>query len=79
MQKTMPLGSSTLDRRGAADLLLLRKLLGIHQKSRGLSFREVIDFFVLLPYANLAASITFSQWLLACLNFSLDSEDSLCW
>ena len=61
MQNTTPVGCSTVDRRGAADLLLLRKLLEIHQKSRGLSFWEVIDFFVLLPYANLAASVTFSQ------------------
>ena len=39
---------------------------------------EVIDPFVLLAYANLAASETLSQWLLACLNFILDSH-LLCW
>ena len=39
---------------------------------------EVIDPFVLLAYANLATSETLSQWLLACLNFILDSH-LLCW
>ena len=38
-----------------------------------------MDFFVLLAYASLAASRTFLQWLLACLNSTLDSEDLLCW
>ena len=38
-----------------------------------------MDSFVLLAYARLAASRTFSQRLLACLNFTLDSEDLFCW
>ena len=31
--------------------------------------------FVLVAYASLAASRTLLQWLLACLNFTLDSEE----
>ena len=38
-----------------------------------------MDFFVLAAYARLAASRTFLQRLLACLNFTLDSEDLFCW
>ena len=38
-----------------------------------------MDSFVLLAYASWAASRTLLQWLLACLNFTLDSEDSFCW
>ena len=38
-----------------------------------------MDSFVLLAYASLAASRTLLQWLLACLNFTLDSEDWFCW
>ena len=38
-----------------------------------------MDSFVLLPYESLAVSRTLMQWLLACLNFTLDSEDLLCW
>ena len=34
---------------------------------------------MLLAHASLAASRTLSQWLLACLNFSLDSEDLYFW
>ena len=34
---------------------------------------------VLLAYVSLAASRTLSQWLLACLNFTLDSEDLFYW
>ena len=37
-----------------------------------------MDSFVLLPYESLAVSRTLLQCLLACLNFTLDSED-LCW
>ena len=48
---------------------------GIHQKSRVSSFWQVVDSFVLLAYASLAASRTFLQRLLACVNFTLDSED----
>ena len=35
----------------------------------------MMDSFLLVAYAGLAASITFLQQLLACLNFSLDSKD----
>ena len=64
-----------LNRGGIACLPLLRTLLAIRQKSREPSFWEVIDSFVLLAYASLAASRTLLQQLLACLNFSLESED----
>ena len=36
-----------------------------------------MNSFVLLAYASLAASRTLLQWLLACLNFTLESEDFL--
>ena len=71
--------SSPLNRGGIADLPLLRTLLAIRQKSREPSFWEVMDSFVLVAYASLAASRTFLQRLLACLNFTLDLEDLLCW
>ena len=50
---------SLLNRRGIADLPLLRTLLGICQKSWESSFWEVIDSFLLVAYASLAASRTF--------------------
>ena len=34
---------------------------------------------VLVAYASLAASTTLLQRLLACLNFTLDSDDLFCW
>ena len=71
--------SCLLNRAGVADLPLLRTLLAICQKSWEPSFWEVMDSFVLLAYASLAASRTLLQWLLACLNFTLDSEDLFCW
>ena len=37
------------------------------------------QLFCLLAYASLAASRTLLQQLLACLNFTLDSEDLFCW
>ena len=43
--------SEPLNRRGIADLPLLRTLLAIHQKSRETSFWEIMDSFVLLAYA----------------------------
>ena len=47
---------------GTADLPLLRTLLiAIRQKWQEPSFWEVIDIFVLLAYASLAASRTFLQ------------------
>ena len=67
--------SGPLNRGGIADLPLLRTLLAIRQKSREPSFWEVMDSFVLVAYASLAASRTLLQRLLACLNFILDSED----
>ena len=66
--------SGPLNRGGIADLPLLRTLLAIRQKSREPSFWEVMDSFVLLAYASLTASRTLLQRLLACLNFTLDSE-----
>ena len=71
--------SSRLNRRGIADLPLLRALLAIRQKSGEPRFWEVMDSFVLVAYASLAASRTLSQRLLACLKFTLDSEDLFCW
>ena len=47
--------SGPLNRGGIADLPLLRTLLAIRQKSREPSFWEVMDSFVLLAYASLAA------------------------
>ena len=44
-----------------ADLVLLRTLLAVHQKSQEPSFWEVIDSFVLLAYMSLAASVTACQ------------------
>ena len=71
--------SGPLNRGGIADLPLLRTLLAIRQKSREPSFWEVMDSFVLVAYASLAASRTLLQQLLACLNFPSDSEDLFCW
>ena len=62
-----------------ADLPLLRRLLAIRQKSREPRFWEVIYWFVLLAYASFAASRTLLQRLLACLNFTLESEDLSYW
>ena len=69
--------SGPLDRRGIAELPLLRTLLAIRQKSRQPSFWEVMDSFVLVAYENLAASRTLLQRSLACLNFTLGSENSV--
>ena len=71
--------SSPLNRGGIADLPLLRTILAICQKSREPSFWEITDSFVLLAYASLAASRTLLQRLLACLNFTLESEDFSLW
>ena len=71
--------SGPLNRGGIADLPLLRTLLAIRQKSREPSFWEVMDSFVLLAYASLAASRTLLQQLLACLKFMSDSEDLFRW
>ena len=71
--------SGTLYRGKIADLPLLRTLSAIYQKSQEPSFWEVIDSFVLLAYVSLAASRTILQPLLACLNFTLESEDLSFW
>ena len=71
--------SRPLNRGGIADLSLLRTLLAICQKSREPSFWEVMDSFVLLAYASLAASRTLLQQLLAYLTFALESEDLSFW
>ena len=64
-----------MNKGGIVDLSLLRTLLTIHQKSRDPSFWEVMNSFVLLPYAKLATSRTLLQRLLACLKLTLESED----
>ena len=71
--------SGLLNRGGTANLLSLRTLLAIRQKSREPSFWEVMDSFFLLAYASLASTRTLLQRLLTCLNFTLDSEDLPCW
>ena len=68
-----------LNSAGVVDLPLLKTVLAIHQKSAEPSLWEVIDSFVLLECATLAASRTLLQQLLACLNFPLDSEDFFFW
>ena len=70
--------SGPLNRGGIVDLPLLRTLLGIHQKFREPSFLGVMDSFVLLAYAGFKASRDLLQLVLACLNFTLDS-DLFCW
>ena len=71
--------SGPLNRGGIADLPLLRTLLAIRKKSQEPSFWEVMDPFVSFAYGSLAASRTHLQRLLACLNFTLDSEDLSFW
>ena len=62
--------SGPLNRKGIADLPLLRTLLAICQKSQDPSFWKVINSFVLLAYVKLAASRNLFHRLLACLNFT---------
>ena len=57
------------------DLLLLRTISAIFWKRLGPSFLEMMNSLALFVYVSLAASRTLLQWLLACLNFTLDSED----
>ena len=71
--------SGLLNRGSIADLLFLRTLLAIRQKSRKPRFWEVIESYVLLAYASLAASRILLQRLLACVNFTLDSQDLFFW
>ena len=68
-----------MNRGAIADLTLLRTLLAIYKKSQEPRFWEVMNSFVLLAYPSLAASRTLFQQLLACLNFTLDSEDLSFW
>ena len=53
--------SGPLNRGGIADLPLLRTLLAIRQKFQEPSFWEVMDSFVSVTYASLAASRTLLQ------------------
>ena len=53
--------SGPLNRRGIVDLPLLRTLLAICQKFQEPSFWEVMDSFVLVAYASLAAPRTLLQ------------------
>ena len=71
--------SGQLNRGGIVDLALLRTVLSIHQKSRETRFWKVMDSFVLLAYASLAASKTLLQRLLACLSITLCPEDLYFW
>ena len=71
--------SVPLNRGGIAHLPLLRTLLAIRRKSQESSFWKVMDAFVLLAYANLAALRTLLQWLLACVKFTLEAEDLSFW
>ena len=68
-----------MNRGGIADLPLLGTLLAIPQKSQESSFWEVMDSFVLVACAYLEASRTLLQQLLACLNFTSDSENLFYW
>ena len=51
------------------------RTLAIRQMSQVPSSWKVMDSFVLVSYASLAASTSLLQRLLAFLNFTLDSED----
>ena len=71
--------SGSLNRGDIVDWPLLRTLLAVCQKPWEPNFWEVIDLFVLVAYASLAASWALLQGLLACPNFTLNSEDLFCW
>ena len=68
-----------LNRGGIANLPLLSTLLAIHKKSWEPGFWEVMESFVLLAHATLAASRTPLQQLLTCVNFTLESDDLSFW
>ena len=68
--------SGPLNRGGIAILLFWEHY---RQKSQEPSFWEMMDSFVLLTYANVAASRTLFQKLLAFLNFAVDLEDLFFW
>ena len=61
-----------LNRGGIVDLLLLKTVLAIRQKSQEPSFWEVIDSFVSLAYTGLPVLRMLLHQLLVCLNFPLD-------
>ena len=71
--------SGPLNRVVIADLLLLKTLLPIHQKFQEQIFWEAMSSFGFLLYGRVAASRTLLQQLLACLNFTLESEHLFCW
>ena len=60
-----------------ADLPLLKTILAIRQKSRQPFFWEVIDLFVLLPYASLS-TFNFLSTLLEQLLEPLELEEPFC-
>ena len=74
-----PQRHQTIEWGGIADLPLLRTLLAIRQRSWEPIFWEVMGSFVLLAHERLAAARTVLQRLLACLNFTLESEDLSFW
>ena len=65
--------SGALNRGGIVDLPLLRLLNSNSPNPQEASFWEVMDSFGLVAHTSLAASRTFLQQLLACMNFTLDS------
>ena len=65
--------SGLLNRGVIADLPFLRTLLTIHQKPQEPRLWEVTDSFVLVGVWTLFKT------LVACLNFTLDSEGLMCW
>ena len=67
-----------LNKGGIVNSPLLRTLFVICQNFQEPSFWEVLDSFVLVVYASLAATKNLLQQLLAYMNFTLDS-DSFCW
>ena len=71
--------SGPLNRGSIANIPLLRTLLTNCQKSQQQGLWKQMESFVLLTYASLAASRTLLQRLVACLNFTLDSEDLFRW
>ena len=71
--------SGPLNTGGIKDLLLLRTLLIIPQKSREQSFCDAKDPFTLLAISKSGSLRILLQQLLVCLNFTSNSEDLLCW
>ena len=69
--------SGSFNRGVMVNLPLLRRQLAIHQKSWEPRFWEVMGSFVLLAYANSAASRTLLQQVLASMNFAF--RRLFCW